>query len=140
VLLDSNLPVTPEALATKTARAEAVLRPDWRWTLETSMRASWGAREPTLRGEVVAGILATDAAAVRPLWHAVLALDPRPLLAALQVPTSYVRSSRDVDLDALHALNPLVEGVDLGDRGAGHWPHLTAPEAVLDILRDALRR
>ncbi|MEZ0166348.1 alpha/beta fold hydrolase [Kineococcus sp. LSe6-4] len=134
VLLDANLPVTPEALSRKTSRAEAVLGPMWRRTLETSMRSSWGTREPALGEEVVAGILATDPDAVRPLWHAVLALDPRPLLAALRVPTLYLRSSRDVDPAALAALNPRIEAVDLGPAGAGHWPHLTAPGAVLAAL------
>ncbi|MEZ0492335.1 alpha/beta fold hydrolase [Kineococcus sp. TBRC 1896] len=134
VLLDANLPVTPEALARKTSRADAVLRADWRRTLEESMRSSWGAHDPGLGEEVVAGILATDAGAVRPLWYAVLALDPRPLLAALTVPTLYVRSSRDVDLGVLRTLNPRIGTVDLGDLGAGHWPHLTVPGAVLAAL------
>lgn len=135
VLLDANLPVTEDALQRKASRAEAVLRPDWRRTLEASMRTSWGAHDLVLGEEVVAGILATDPAAVRPLWHAVLALDPRPVLAGLDVPTLYVRSSRDVDLTVLRGLNPLVDAVDLGDLGAGHWPHLTVPEAVLEAIR-----
>ncbi len=89
---------------------------------------------------MVAGILATDPDAVRPLWHAVLALDPRPLLAGLTVPTLHVRSSRDVDPTVLRGLNPLVDAVDLGDLGAGHWPHLTVPEAVLTAVEPWLRR
>ncbi|PRY11793.1 alpha/beta fold hydrolase [Kineococcus rhizosphaerae] len=138
VLLDANLPVTADALARKTSRAAAVLGPRWRRVLEESMRTSWGPREPQLREEVVAGILATPEAALRPLWHDVLALDPVPLLRELSVPTAYVRSSRDVDLDALRALNPLVHGVDLRGLQPGHWPHLTEPAAVLDALRGFL--
>nr|WP_246315945.1 alpha/beta fold hydrolase [Kineococcus aurantiacus] len=135
VLLDANLPVTPDALARKVARSREVLAPGWREVLEDSMRTSWGPREPELREEVVAGVLATPGAAVRRLWHDVLALDPAPLLAALQVPALYVRPSREVDLAALHALNPRVRGADLHALAAGHWPHLTEPAAVLGALR-----
>lgn len=134
VLLDANVPVTADALARKVSRAAAVLAPGWRSVLEESMRTSWGPREPGLREEVVAGILATPEAAVRPLWHDVLALDPVPLLRGLTVPALHVRSSRDVDPEALRALNPLLRGADLRALDAGHWPHLTAPGAVLETL------
>lgn len=135
VLLDSNVPVTPEALARKVARAADVRGPVWRTVLEESMRSSWGPRRPELREEVVAGILATPEAALRPLWFDVLALDPRPLLAALRVPALHVRSSRDVDAAALHALNPGVGSVDLRELSPGHWPHLTEPDAVVSAVR-----
>lgn len=135
VLLDANVPVTPQALARKVARAAEVTGPRWREVLAASMRSSWGPREPALREEVVAGILATPEAAVRPLWHDVLALDPRPLLAALGVPALYVRASRDVDAAALAALNPAVSSVDLRGLSPGHWPHLTEPDAVVSAVR-----
>lgn len=133
-VLDSNLPVTPDALARKTSRAAEVQGPRWREVLEESMRSSWGPREPALREEVVAGILSVPEAALRPLWFDVLALDPRPALAALSVPMLYVRSSRDVDLAALSRLNPRITGVDLRSREPGHWPQLTEPDAVLAAL------
>ncbi len=55
VLLDANLPVTEDALQRKASRAEAVLRPDWRRTLEASMRSSWGPHDAALGEDVVAG-------------------------------------------------------------------------------------
>jgi len=134
VVLDSNLPVTPEALARKVSRADEVHGENWRVVLEDSMRNSWGPREPELREEVVAGILATPGAALRPLWFDVLALDPRQALSALTAPALYVRSSRDVDLDVLRSLNPLVSVVDLRGRAPGHWPQLTEPDAVLAAM------
>ncbi|WP_432511576.1 alpha/beta fold hydrolase [Kineococcus sp. SYSU DK001] len=138
VVLDSNLPVTADALARKAARAAQVRSPRWREVLEESMRTAWGPREPGLREQVVAGILATPPEAVRGLWADVLDLDPRELLAALAVPALHVRSSRDVDLAALAALNPRVRGVDLRGLEPGHWPHLTEPAAVLRALHGFL--
>ncbi|WP_432522680.1 alpha/beta fold hydrolase [Kineococcus sp. SYSU DK006] len=138
VLVDSNVPVTEDAVRRKAGRAGAVHGPRWRQVLEESMRAAWGPRLPVLREQVVAGILATDEAAVRPLWADVLALDPRPLLAALRVPALHVRSSRDVDGAALAALNPLVASADLRPLRAGHWPQLTEPGAVTAVLREFL--
>lgn len=134
VVLDSNLPVTADALARKVSRAAQVRGPGWREVLEESMRSSWGPREPALREEVVAGILATPPEALRPLWSDVLVLDPRPLLAALRVPVLHVRSSREVDPAALSALNPRISGVDLGPLSPGHWPQLTEPDAVVAAL------
>jgi pimeloyl-ACP methyl ester carboxylesterase len=138
VILDSNLPVTAEALARKVSRADEVRGENWRVVLEDSMRNSWGPREPELREEVVAGILATPEAALRPLWFDVLALNPRQALSSLTMPTLYVRSSRDVDLEALSSLNPLITGVDLRERAPGHWPQLTEPGAVLAAVASFL--
>ena len=140
VMLDANVPVTAQALAHKRSRAAAALGPHWRAELATSMRTSWGPREPALREEVVAGILATAREAVLPLWADVLDLDPRPALAALRVPALHVRSSRDVDGAALAALNPRIAAVDLRARHAGHWPHLVEPVVVTGVLVDFLRR
>lgn len=130
VLLDANVPVTPEALATKRSRVAAVEGPGWRDVLVTSMRSSWGPRTPELREAVVAGIAATPERAVRRVWRDVLALDPRPLLAGLEVPTLHLRSDRDVDGAGLVALNARIAAVDLRGLRAGHWPHLTEPAAV----------
>nr|WP_276612412.1 alpha/beta hydrolase [Kineococcus vitellinus] len=138
VLVDSNVPVTEDAVRHKAERAAAVQGPQWRRVLEESMRAAWGPRLPVLRERVVAGVVATDEAAVRPLWADVLALDPRPPLAALRVPALHVRSSRDVDGAALAALNPLLGSADLRPLAAGHWPQLTEPAAVTAVLREFL--
>lgn len=130
VLVDANVPVTDRAVAAKAARVAAVQGPGWRDVLVASMRSSWGPRAPELREAVVAGIAATPERAVRRVWSDVLALDPRPLLAALTVPTLHVRSDRDVDAAALAALNARIAAVDLRALRAGHWPHLLEPAAV----------
>ncbi len=138
VLLDSNVPVTEQAVRAKRARAAAARADGWHEVLVASMRAAWGGRLPLLREEVVARIAATPAAVVRPLWADVLELDPRPLLRAARVPLLHVRSTRDVDGGRLRALNPLAASADLRALAAGHWPHLVEPAAVNDLLRGFL--
>ncbi|WP_432547478.1 alpha/beta fold hydrolase [Kineococcus sp. SYSU DK004] len=139
VLVDSNVPVTADALAAKRARAGRVRSGPWPDVLVTSMRTAWGEREPQLREEVVAGIAATPEEVLRPLWTDVLKLDPRPLLAVVRAPLLHLRTTRDVDAAALAALNPRARSVDLRHLGAGHWPHLLEPDAVTARLRDFLR-
>lgn len=139
VLLDANVPVTPDALARKLSRVPAVDGPGWHQVLVTSMRSSWGDRSPALREAVVAEIAATPEPAVRGLWRDVLELDPRPTLAALGVPMLYVRSSRDVDLAELRALNATIAAVDLRTLRAGHWPHLVEPAAVTAAIGEFLQ-
>ncbi len=134
VLLDSNVPVDPAALAAKRARAAAVRAEGWHAVLLTSMRAAWGPRRAGLREEVLARIAATPGAAVRGLWADVLELDPRPLLRAVRAPLLHVRSTREVDAAALRALAPRAVSADLRALGAGHWPHLVEPAAVSGLL------
>ncbi|NAZ86252.1 alpha/beta fold hydrolase, partial [Kineococcus indalonis] len=134
VLLDSNVPVEPAALAAKRARAAAVRAEGWHAVLVASMRTAWGPRRAGLREEVVARLAATPAAAVRGLWADVLELDPRPLLRAADVPLLHVRSTRDVDAGALRALAPRAVSADLRALRAGHWPHLVEPAAVSGLL------
>lgn len=134
VLVDANVPVTPDALAAKRSRVAAVERPDWQNVLVEAMTSAWGPREPARREAVVAGIAATPEAAVRTLWRDVLDLDPRPALAAVAVPALYVRSSRDVDAAALWRVNPRFASLDLRALRAGHWPHLVEPAAVTAAL------
>jgi len=137
-LLDANVPVTPEALAAKRSRVAAVEGPGWHDVLVEAMTSAWGPREPALRAGVVAGIAATPERAVRWLWRDVLALDPRPALAAVTVPALYVRSSRDVDAEALWRVNPRFTALDLRALRAGHWPHLVEPAAVTAALTSFL--
>nr|WP_276610804.1 alpha/beta fold hydrolase [Kineococcus siccus] len=137
-LVDANVPVTPAALAAKRARVAAVDGPGWHAELVDAMTRAWGPREPALRDAVVARVAATPEAAVRPLWRAVLDLDPRPALAAVAVPALYVRSSRDVDAEALWRCNPRFTSVDLRSLRAGHWPHLVEPGAVTAALASFL--
>ncbi|NIZ93002.1 alpha/beta fold hydrolase [Kineococcus rubinsiae] len=137
-LLDANVPVTPQALAAKRSRVAAVDGPGWHGVLVEAMTSAWGPREPAQRDAVVAGIAATPEAAVRRLWRDVLALDPRPALEAVAVPALHVRSSRDVDAEALWRANPRFTSVDLRALRAGHWPHLVEPGAVTAVLRSFL--
>lgn len=139
VMLDANVPVTAAALARKRSRARAAEGPDWRGVLVSSMRSSWGPRSPELREAVVAGVAATPEPAVRGVWRDVLALDPRPELAALRVPALHVRSDRDVDGGELTRLNARIAAVDLRGLGAGHWPHLVEPAAVTAAISGFLR-
>jgi len=138
VLVDANVPVTPHALAAKRSRVAAVDRPDWHDILVAAMTSAWGPREPAQRDAVVAGIAATPQAAVRRLWRDVLDLDPRPALAAVDVPALHVRSSRDVDGEALWRVNPRFASLDLRALRAGHWPHLVEPAAVTAALAGLL--
>ncbi|MCI2239335.1 alpha/beta hydrolase [Paenibacillus sp. TRM 82003] len=138
VLVDSNVPVSGEAVAAKRVRAAAVRADGWHEVLVTSMRAAWGERLPRLREEVVARIAATPEAAVRRLWADVLELDPRPVLRAARVPLLHVRSTRDVDAAGLRALNPRARSADLRPLAAGHWPHLVEPDRVSALLLEFL--
>lgn len=140
VVVDSNVPVAPDAVAARAAKAGLARRPDWRAAMRDSLARDWRGPE-CWRRRVFADLDATPDEPMRSLWESVLTVDTRALWAGLRpgpggrLSVLYLRSTRDVaEADVAPVLAPGVE-LTVARVGAGHWPHLQDPEGVAEAIR-----
>ncbi|MDN5668386.1 MAG: alpha/beta fold hydrolase [Renibacterium salmoninarum] len=140
-ILDSNLPVTRSGMDRNRAALRSHGETD-RWTMYLDhMVRSWGALDgsPEEREVLRTASQISKPVALR-LWSEIRKADGAQLWSAIRYPVLYLRSSREIELAALEAANAQVESVDMLELGLGHWPHVRAPEEVLNELRPFLLR
>ncbi|MDY6055002.1 alpha/beta hydrolase [Micrococcus sp.] len=151
VVVDSNVPVAPDAVAARARKAQLARRTDWRAAMRGALARDWAG--PALwRERVFADLDATADEPMRSLWESVLRTDSRALWAGLRppvgegceedgvgrcgaaLPVLYVRATREVEAaDVVPLLAPGVE-LTVVRAGAGHWPHLQDPPAVAEAI------
>ncbi|MFF7947128.1 alpha/beta fold hydrolase [Streptomyces griseorubiginosus] len=140
-MLDTNLVLSEADRWANRVRAQESEAEDWRRYFMASMAAAWGECDGGAahrRTAVFDTLVRTPEHVVRPLWHDVLAFEPKSFLRRSRVPVLYVRSKRETDLVLLRSLNPLISTVDLQGDGTGHWLHLQQADAVNETLHTFL--
>lgn len=132
ILIDSNVPINPTAVAAKQAKAQLAEHDDWRELMRASLEKDWTGPE-NFKHRVFHDLDHTPAASLRELWGDVLRTDSAALWHQLSpnLPALYLRSTRDLDIsDVAH----LPAQVRIQPVGAGHWPHIHSPAVCADEI------
>lgn len=131
VIIDSNAPVSSDAVARKLVKADIAERPDWRVQMKHSLKRDW-VGPASWRRLVFNDLDDTADLPMRWIWKAVLQADSKRLWESLNVPTLYVRSTRSLSGTEVAGVN---DNARVTEVVAGHWPHIAAPDRVAAAIK-----
>lgn len=135
VLIDSNAPLSDDGRLARSRKVALARSEQWRDHLLTSMAQSMGSLGLAERSRLLAGLDSTPDSVLQAIWMIVLSSDADEAWLSCLVPVLYVRTTRSVDVAdaALKRTGGALE-VTVLDESLGHWPHLTAPQAVTEAI------